>query len=103
MEKSPTSLSNHVQCLKCLILFLVLLFGSLGGIKAQKYYQPAVFDPSASYPFVPLGWLFNPQPYLLTGIPTLYYGNQNLYATAYLPFVNTEYDPAKPIALFGPN
>ena len=71
MEKSPTSLSNHVQYLKCLILFLVLLFGSFGGIKAQKYYQPAVFDPSASYPFVPLGWLFNPQPYLLTGIPTL--------------------------------
>ncbi len=103
MKKSPTFLARHVLICKCLFVILLLSFGLNEQTKAQKFYQPIVFDPSGSYPFTGLGWMFNPQTYSLTGIPTLYYGNQNLYATAYLPYLSTEYDPAKPLELFGPN
>lgn len=103
MKKSPTFLARHVLFSKCLFVTLLLSFGLNEHTKAQKFYEPIVFDPSGSYPSTGLGWMFNAQTYLLTGIPTLYYGNQNLYATAYLPYIGTEYDPAKPIELFGPN
>lgn len=65
----------------------------------SKHFNPAIPAVSTSL----LGILYNPQPYLITNTPTTYHGNQNVYATAYLPFIAQEYDPANAIQLFGPS
>lgn len=72
-------------------------------IKAQIFYKRTTFVPQMVSPYGSLGALFNPQHYLLANTLTLYYGNQNVYATAYLPFVKDEYSAAYPVELFGPN
>ncbi|MCE6991761.1 M4 family metallopeptidase [Dyadobacter sp. CY323] len=63
----------------------------------SKTYNPAVPATSGSI----LGVLYNSQPYLIQNTPTTYHGIQNVYATAYLPFIETEFNAAKPIQLFG--
>jgi hypothetical protein len=50
-----------------------------------------------------LGTLYYPGTHVLKSVPVRLYGNQDVYATAYLPFIQSEYSAGKPIELFGTN
>jgi hypothetical protein len=92
---------NYLRAIALLFFYLVGWVIPLA--KGQKlYYQPQQFDLSVPVIEGTLGELYNPQPYQLLDAPT-YYGKQNIYATAYLPFIETEYNAAKSVELFGPN
>lgn len=92
---------NLLRFFKKIVLILTISW-STPAVHAQQFYTITNYDPAQSNnnPGM-LGTLYNAERYLLKNIPTLYYGNQDVYATAYLPFVETEYDSTKPIALFG--
>ncbi|WAC14542.1 M4 family metallopeptidase [Dyadobacter pollutisoli] len=82
------------------MIFCIAFFNGLH-LKAQFYKTKHYIPNATSDHQVDLGILYNPQPYLITNTPTTYHGNQNVYAIAYLPFIETEYNPAKPVQLFG--
>ncbi|QRR03267.1 M4 family metallopeptidase [Dyadobacter sandarakinus] len=90
------------HCYKPTILGLLLIFcmliSTIKSAQAQFYYQPQTFiDPTIPPKPGVLGQLYNPKTYLITGAPTTYHGNRNVYATVYLPYVYDEWTIQHPL------
>ncbi|WP_192579310.1 M4 family metallopeptidase [Dyadobacter aurulentus] len=65
------------------------------------FYQPKQFGNAG--PNGILGNLYNAVPRKINNVPIVLYGDQSVYATPFLPYIETEFDNSKPTKLFGPH
>ncbi|KQS26788.1 hypothetical protein ASG33_19750 [Dyadobacter sp. Leaf189] len=89
-----------------LFLFLVLSISGISTVYAQDEsvkppsYPKVNYDPLQPPPPNKFGVLYNSTNYWVQ-VPTQYYGMQGVWLTAYLPYIENEYDPTQPAVPFG--
>jgi hypothetical protein len=89
---------------KAIIFLLVITtswFVSAASGQTDNYYEYNNYVPAQPYKFGKLGTLFNSAPHLIQNAQTAYNGLQDVYATAYLPFAEQEYDASYSLELYG--
>jgi Zn-dependent metalloprotease len=85
------------------LLFFYLGYWVIPDAYSQYFYKPLQFGQIQPPDPGKLGTLYNWEPYLMMNLKTTYHGKQNVYATAYLPYVASEYDVDHTPELFGPH
>jgi Zn-dependent metalloprotease len=85
------------------LLFFYLVSWVIPDAHGQYFYKPLQFGQVQPLDPGKLGTLYNWESYLMMNLKTTYHGKQNVYATAYLPYVASEYDVNHTPELFGPH
>ncbi|MEO6285705.1 MAG: M4 family metallopeptidase [Dyadobacter sp.] len=92
---------NYLRAI-CLLIFYFGIW-IIPDANAQTFYTPLQYGQPLPFDVGKLGILYNHEPYLMTNVKTTYHGKQNVYATAYLPFVASEYEFFQTVKTFGPH